>query len=82
MATQSQNLIEQARAEAKAKEMATEADTRADEIRFGLYKELSPQALVGLALKEWAANAGTIDNLTITPDLISNVVNWVGGKQA
>lgn len=82
VATQSQNLIEQARAEAKAKEMATEADTRADEIRFGLYKELSPQALVGLALKEWAANAGTIDNLTITPDLISNVVNWVGGKQA
>lgn len=82
VATQSENRIEQARAEAKAKEMQTEADTRADEIRFGLYKELTPQALVGLALKEWAANAGTIDNLTITPDLLSNVVNWVGGKQS
>lgn len=78
---QSQNRIEQARAEAKAREMEAEADTRADEIRFKLYQDLTPQALVGLALKEWAANAGTIDNLTITPDLISNVVNWVGSKQ-
>jgi hypothetical protein len=43
-----------------------------------LYQKLTPQALVGLALKEWAQNAGTIDNLTITPDLISKVVNWVG----
>ena len=76
---QAENRITQAQAEAKAKEMEAEADTRADEIRFGLYQNLTPQALVGLALKEWAANAGTINNLTITPDLLANMVNWIGG---
>lgn len=81
VAKQAENRIKQAQAEAKAMEMEAEAETRADEIRFKLYQDLTPQALVGLALKEWAANAGTIDNLTITPDLISNVVNYIG-KQA
>lgn len=81
VAKQAENRIQQAQAEAKAMEMEAEAETRADEIRFGLYQNLTPQALVGLALKEWAANAGTIGNLTITPDLISNVVNWVGGEK-
>jgi regulator of protease activity HflC (stomatin/prohibitin superfamily) len=78
---QAENRIKQAQAEAKAKEMEAAADTKADEIRFGLYQNLTPQALVGLALKEWAANAGTIQNLTITPDLIANVVNWIGGAK-
>ena len=36
--------------------------------------------MVGLALKEWASNAGTIDNLTITPDLVSKVVSYIGGS--
>lgn len=81
VAKQAENLIKQAQAESKAREMEAEAETRADEIRFGLYQNLTPQALVGLALKEWAANAGTIGNLTITPDLISNVVNWVGKEK-
>ena len=79
---QAENRIKQAQAEAKAMEMEAEAETKADEIRFGLYQNLTPQALVGLALKEWAANAGTIDNLTITPDLVSKVVNWVGGGRS
>ena len=79
---QAENRIKQAQAEAKAMEMEAEAETKADEIRFGLYQNLTPQALVGLALKEWAANAGTIDNLTITPDLVSKVVNWVGGERS
>ena len=82
VAKQAENRIKQAQAEAKATEMKAEAETKADEIRFGLYQKLEPQALVGLALKEWAANAGTIDNLTITPDLISKVVNWVGAEKA
>lgn len=77
---QSENRIKQAQAEAKAIEMEAEAETKADEIRYRLYKDLSPQSMVGLALKEWAANAGTIDNLTITPDLVSKVVGYIGGN--
>lgn len=77
---QSENRIKQAQAEAKAIEMEAEAETKADEIRYRLYKDLSPQSMVGLALKEWASNAGTIDNLTITPDLVSKVVSYIGGS--
>jgi hypothetical protein len=82
VAKQADNRIKAAQAEAKAMEMEAEAETKADEIRFGLYQNLTPQALVGLALKEWATNAGTIDNLTITPDLVSKVVNWVGAEKS
>jgi len=58
-----------------------EAEAKADEMKLNPYGELAPQALIGLALKEWAANAGNIGNLNITPDMLSQVVQWVGGKQ-
>jgi regulator of protease activity HflC (stomatin/prohibitin superfamily) len=54
-----------------------EAEAKADELKLEPYGALPPQALVGLALKEWAANAGRIDNLSITPDLLSKVVSFV-----
>lgn len=54
-----------------------EAEARADELKLSPYGDLPPEALVGLALKEWAANAGSIGNLSITPDLLSNVVSYV-----
>jgi len=57
------------------------AEAKADELRLAPYGELPPQALVGLALKEWAGNAGTIDNLTITPDLLSKVVSFVSDQR-
>ena len=53
------------------------AEAKAEELKLSPYGELPPQALVGLALKEWAANAGTIDSLSITPDLLSKVVAYV-----
>ena len=59
-----------------------EAEAKADELKLAPYGELPPQALVGLALKEWAGNAGTIDSLSITPDLLSKVVSYVtDGRQ-
>lgn len=54
-----------------------EAEAKADELKLAPYGELPPQALIGLALKEWAGNAGTIDSLSITPDLLSRVVSYV-----
>lgn len=59
-----------------------EAEAKADELKLSPYGELAPQALVGLALKEWAANAGTIGNLSITPDMLGQIVGWIGGKQS
>jgi regulator of protease activity HflC (stomatin/prohibitin superfamily) len=54
-----------------------EAEAKADELKLSPYGDLPPQALIGLALKEWAMNAGTIENLSITPDLLSKVVSYV-----
>ncbi len=54
-----------------------EAEAKAEELKLTPFGDLPPQALVGLALKEWASNAGTIDNLSITPDLLSKVVSYI-----
>lgn len=58
-----------------------EAEAKADEMKLNPYAEFAPQALVGLALKEWAANAGTVDNLSIGTDMLGQLIGWMGGKQ-
>lgn len=58
-----------------------EAEAEADRLKLAPYGELPPQALVGLALKEWAAKAGAIDHLTITPDLLSKVAAYVSAAK-
>jgi len=57
-----------------------EAEAKADEMKLSPYGDLAPQALVGLALKEFAGNAGRIGSLNITPDMLGQVINWVGGQ--
>jgi regulator of protease activity HflC (stomatin/prohibitin superfamily) len=57
-----------------------EAEARADEMKLTPYGELAPQALIGLALKEFAGNAGRIGSLNITPDMLGQVIGWIGGK--
>ena len=57
-----------------------EAEAKADEMKLNPYGNLAPQALIGLALKEFAGNAGRIGNLNITPDMLGQVINWVGGQ--
>ena len=60
--------------------MLAEAEAKAEEMKLNPYGELAPQALVGLALKEFAGNAGSIGNLSITPDMLGQVINWMGGS--
>ena len=57
-----------------------EAEAKADEMKLNPYGNLAPQALIGLALKEFAGNAGRIGSLNITPDMLGQVINWVGGQ--
>lgn len=57
-----------------------EAEAKADEMKLNPYGNLAPQALVGLALKEFAGNAGRIGSLNITPDMLGQIINWVGGQ--
>ncbi len=58
-----------------------EAEAKAEELKLSPYGELEPQVLVGLALKEWAAGGGSIGNLTITPDMLGQLVGWVAGAR-
>jgi len=58
-----------------------EAEAKADELKLDPYGNLAPQALVGLAFKEFAGNAGQIGNLNITPDMLGQLINWVGGQR-
>lgn len=55
-----------------------ETEARAEEMKLAPCGNLPSQALIGLALKEWAANAGKIGNLNITPDLLGQLVSYVG----
>lgn len=59
-----------------------EAEAKAEELKLSPYNTLAPQVLIGLALKEWAGHAGTIGNLTISPDLLSQLVTWVTGPRS
>ena len=59
-----------------------ESEAKAEELKLSPYGALAPQILVGLALKEWAGAGGQIGNLTITPDMLGQLVGWVaGGKK-
>jgi regulator of protease activity HflC (stomatin/prohibitin superfamily) len=54
-----------------------EAEAKAEEMKLNPYGNLAPQALVGLAFKEFAGNAGKIGNLNISPDILGQIINWV-----
>jgi SPFH domain / Band 7 family len=58
-----------------------EAEAKADELKLNPYGAMPPQALLALALKEWASNAGHIENLSITPDLLTKVASWVSAEK-
>lgn len=58
-----------------------EAEAKAEELKLSPYGELAPQILVGLALKDWAAAGGQIGNLSITPDMLGQLVGWVAGAR-
>ncbi len=68
--TQAQNQITLAEGEAKA-----------EELRLKVYEKLPTEALLGLALKEWAGNAGNLENLSISPDLLGTIGGWMKKKE-
>ena len=66
---------EQQRQMADAKADATravgEAEADAEAAKFAAYRDLEAATLLGLAIRELAANLPNITNLTITPDLLA-----------
>lgn len=74
-------LLAQARAEGTRVEGLAEGDAEA--ARIAAYRELPDAVLLGLAVKELAANLPKIDHLVLTPDLLAPVLARLGaGDQA
>jgi hypothetical protein len=63
--------------QARNKVALAEADARAEQLKLAPYGEVAPQVLVGLALKEWAGSTHQIGHLSITPDMLGQLVSYV-----
>ena len=63
-----------AEAEADAPRLVGEAKAEAETARFAAYAGTDDSTLIALAVGELAANLPDITNLTVTPDLVSNVL--------
>jgi len=67
-----------AEAKATATRLVGEADAAAETARLAAYRDVSEATLLGLAVKELAANLPHIDHLVLTPDLLAPVLTRLG----
>ena len=51
-----------------------EAEAEADEMKLRVYKDLPPSVMLSLALKDWASRGGTVSNLTVTGDMLADIM--------
>lgn len=66
--------------QARNKVALAEADAKAEELKLSPYGDLAPQVLIGLALKDWAGSGASIGNLSITPDMLGQLVSYVTSR--
>lgn len=64
-----------AQARARANEVEWQARNRALEAELTTYGKLDPRSLLALGLREIGLNAGKIGNLTITPEVLAELLN-------
>jgi hypothetical protein len=58
-----------------------QAEAKAEELKLAAFGQLAPQQLLGLALREWAAGGGKIGNVTLTPDMLGQIGNWMAAAK-
>jgi uncharacterized membrane protein YqiK len=68
-------------AQADAVRLLGAAEAEAERGRLAAYGELQPPILLGLALKELAANLPEIEHLTLAPDTLGEALAHVAGKR-
>lgn len=69
-----------AEAAASATRMTGLAEGEAEAARLAVYRELPEAVLLGLAVKELAANLPNIESLVLTPDLLAPVLARLGAR--
>jgi regulator of protease activity HflC (stomatin/prohibitin superfamily) len=72
--------VQLAEAQAQAARLIGEAEAAAETARLDAYRDLSEATLLGLAVKELAANLPKIEHLVLTPDLLTPVLTRLGGR--
>jgi regulator of protease activity HflC (stomatin/prohibitin superfamily) len=68
-----------AEARADADRALGEAKAAGERARLDAYRDVAPEVLTALALQQLAASLPSIDRLTITPDLLTDVLGRLGG---
>ncbi|HEX6788863.1 MAG TPA: SPFH domain-containing protein [Gaiellaceae bacterium] len=71
----------EATAQAERVRVVGEAEGGAERARLAAYGDLQPPILLGLALKELAANMPEIERLTLAPDLLGEALARVAGAR-
>jgi regulator of protease activity HflC (stomatin/prohibitin superfamily) len=71
----------EAGAQAARVRLVGEAEAEAERARLAAYAALQPAILLGLALKELAGNLPQIEQLTLSPDLLSQALARAAGKR-
>ncbi len=65
--------------EAEATRVMGAAQAEAETARYGAYQDVDTAVILGLAVQELAQNLPNINNLTITPDLLTPILAQLGG---
>ena len=74
VAAEGERTVSLARASAEATEAMGAAEAQAERARLAAQSEVAPQVLMALALRELAGNLPDIDQLVLTPDVVSSVL--------
>nr|WP_257908196.1 hypothetical protein [Janibacter limosus] len=74
VAAEGERTVSLARASAEATEAMGAAEARAERARLAAQSEVAPQVLMAPALRELAGNLPDIDQLVLTPDVVSSVL--------
>jgi regulator of protease activity HflC (stomatin/prohibitin superfamily) len=71
----------EAAAQADTVRLVGEAEAETERLRLAAYGDLQPPILLGLALKELAANMPEIERLTLAPDVLGEALARVAGTR-
>lgn len=77
---QARREVQLAEAKAEATRLVGTAEADADAARLAAYRDLSEATMLGLAVKELAANLPNIENLVLTPDLLAPLLTRLGTR--
>lgn len=82
IALQGANALEESRNAASARAVAADAEADFQRKRLDVFRDVEPRALLALAMRELADNAGSIGNLTITSDILASLLDGRGAERS